>query len=75
MKSDGVTELLNPRAEISDSLHEYLPKQCIVRGDLARPFTEEQVYKAFNCMKNGEAPGNSGLPAELFNFSESDFLI
>jgi hypothetical protein len=42
------TALLNQPAEISDSLHEYLPKQCIVREDLARPFTEDQVYSAFD---------------------------
>jgi hypothetical protein len=69
------TALLNQPTKISDSLHEYSPKQCIVREDLARPFTEEQDCKAFTCMKNGKAPGNSGLPAELFNYSESDFLI
>jgi hypothetical protein len=59
------TALLNQPAEISGNLHEYLPKQCIVRDDLA--FTVEQVHSAFNCTENGNAPGQIGFPAESFD--------
>ena len=58
-------DLLNVEAETDDSILNKLPVYR-QRADLDIVPTREEVVESINKMKNGKAPGNDGIPSEIF---------
>ena len=58
-------DLLNVEAVTDDSILNQLP-QFIRRQELDNTPSREEVVEATNKMKNGKAPGEDGIPAEIF---------
>ena len=58
-------DLLNVEANTDDTILDQIPRYA-VRGDLDATPSREEVSEARDRMKSGKAPGEDGIPAEIF---------
>ena len=67
--------LFNQESIVSENIEKYLADPRVVNKDLARPFEMEELLVAVKAMKYRKAPGNNGLPIEVYAFVESEWLL
>ena len=67
--------LFNQESIVSENIEKYLADPRVVNEDLARPFEMEELLVAVKAMKYRKAPGNNGLPIEVYAFVESEWLL
>ena len=67
--------LFNQESRVSEDIEKYLADPRVVNEDLARPFEMEELLVAVKAMKYRKAPGNNGLPIEVYAFVESEWLL
>jgi hypothetical protein len=67
--------LLNQPGQVNaDELHQFLPAQMPIAESLAAPFTELEIYRAFNTMNNARAPGEDQRPIDVENYAQREEL-
>ena len=63
--------LFNQDSVVSEDIEKYLAEPRVVNEALARPFEMEELLVAVKAMKYRKAPGNNGLPIEVYAFVET----
>ena len=71
--ADHFNGVINCLSSISDAAIDSLPRRPILE-DLACPLTKIEVTRAIKEMTSGKAPGNNGIPSEVFKFGGANLL-
>ena len=68
-------KLFNQPSVVSAEVDELLGISRVVDANLARPFEKRELLEAVTAMKYRKAPGNDGIPVEVFALVESNLLL
>ena len=67
--------LFNQSSIGSDNINDYLGNPKKINVELAKPFIMKDLLRAIKAMKYHKAPGNDGMPIEVYCFIESECLL